>query len=79
MNTSLEILDPPVDVGRDHVLGLADAELTLVEYGSYACHHCHAVHEDIKGLRSRFGERMRHVYRQWPISGSRGTGVPESR
>jgi hypothetical protein len=30
-------LHPPVDLGRDHVLGPPDAEMTLVEYGSYAC------------------------------------------
>src|SRR5262249_8862540 len=55
------MLDRPVDVGRDHVLGPPDAEMTLVEYGSYACPRCHAVHEVIEGLRSRFGERMRYV------------------
>jgi NhaA family Na+:H+ antiporter len=60
------MLDPPVDVGRDHILGLPDAELTLVQYGSYASRHCHAVHEVIEGLRSRFGERMRYVYRHLP-------------
>jgi NhaA family Na+:H+ antiporter len=63
-------LDPPVDVGRDHVLGPPDAELTLVEYGSYACQHCHAVHEDIEELRSRFGERMRYVFRHLPVAGN---------
>src|SRR5262245_45750771 len=30
-------LDRPVDQARDHVLGAPDAEITLVEYGSYAC------------------------------------------
>jgi NhaA family Na+:H+ antiporter len=64
------MLDPPVDVSRDHVLGPPDAELTLVEYGSYACSHCHAVHEVIEGLRSRFGERMRYVFRHLPVAGS---------
>src|SRR4051794_15151518 len=64
------MLDPPVDVGRDHVLGPPDAEMTLVEYGSYACPHCHAVHEVIAGLRSRFGERMRYVFRHLPVAGS---------
>lgn len=63
-------LDPPVDVGRDHVLGPHDAEMTLVEYGSYACPHCHAVHEVIEGLRNRFGDRMRYVFRHLPIAGS---------
>src|ERR1043165_4282948 len=64
------LLDPPVDVSRDHVLGPADAEMTLVEYGSYACPHCHAVHEVIEGLRSRFGERMRYVFRHLPVAES---------
>ena len=66
----LEKLDPPIDLDHDHVLGPPDAELTLVEYGSYACPHCHAVQEVIEGLRSRFGERMRYVYRHLPVPGS---------
>ena len=63
-------LDPAVDLSRDHVLGPADAEMTLVEYGSYACPHCHAVHEVVEELRSRFGERMRYVFRHLPVGGS---------
>ena len=59
----LEKLDPPIDVDHDHILGPLDAELTLVEYGSYSCPRCHAVHEVIEGLRSRFGERMRYMFR----------------
>jgi NhaA family Na+:H+ antiporter len=64
------MLEPPVDPDRDHVLGPPDAEMTLVEYGSYACSHCHAVHEVVEGLRSRFGERMRYVFRHLPVAGS---------
>lgn len=66
----LEKLDPPIDLDQDHVLGPPGAELTLVEYGSYACPHCHAVHEVIAGLRSRFGERMRYVFRHLPMADS---------
>jgi Na+:H+ antiporter, NhaA family len=66
----LEKLDPPIDLDHDHILGPLDAELTLVEYGSYACPHCHAVHEVIAGLRSRFGERMRYVFRHLPVADS---------
>jgi len=65
-----EKLDPPVDVNRDHVLGPPDAELTLVEYGSYACRQCHAVHDVIEILRVRFGDRMRYVFRHLPVAGS---------
>ena len=63
-------LDPPVDDRRDHVLGPPDAEMTLVEYGSYSCPHCHAVHPVIEALRSRFGDRMRYVFRHLPLAGS---------
>jgi Na+:H+ antiporter, NhaA family len=63
-------LDPPVDVVRDHVLGPPDAEMTLVEFGSFACPHCHAAHPVIEALRSRFGERLRYVFRHLPVGGS---------
>jgi NhaA family Na+:H+ antiporter len=63
-------LIPPIDKRRDHVLGNTDAAITLVEYGSYACPYCHAAHEVIAGLRDRFGNRMRYVFRHRPIPGS---------
>ncbi len=63
-------LDRPVDARRDHVLGNVDAELTLVEYGSYTCRYCHAAHEIISALRDRFGDRMRYVFRHRPDTDS---------
>ena len=69
-DTTTNMLDPAVDLDRDHILGSPDAEMTLVEYGSYACPSCHAVHEVIEGLRSRFGERMRYVFRHLPVAGN---------
>ncbi len=65
-------LTPSVDSSRDHILGPPDAEMTLVQYGSYACGHCHAVHEVVEGLRSRFGDRMRYVFRHAPVQGNEG-------
>ena len=61
-------LTVPVDDARDHVLGSPDADFTLLEYGSYACEHCHAAHEVITNLRDRFGDRMRYVYRHLPLT-----------
>jgi NhaA family Na+:H+ antiporter len=61
-------LTVPVDDARDHVLGSPNADFTLVEYGSYACEHCHAAHEVITSLRDRFGDRMRYVYRHLPLT-----------
>lgn len=61
-------LSTPVDPLRDHILGNPDAEITLVEYGSYACPYCHAAHETIADLRDRFGDRVRYVFRHLPIA-----------
>lgn len=63
-------LDPPVDPAADHILGNPAAELTLVEYGSYACPSCHSAHEVIADLRDRFGERLRYVFRHRPVEAS---------
>ncbi|HEX6111650.1 MAG TPA: Na+/H+ antiporter NhaA [Geminicoccaceae bacterium] len=63
-------LDPPVDQAYDHVLGPADAPITLVEYGSYDCPHCRAANEPIAALRDQFGDRLRYVFRHRPIPGS---------
>jgi len=63
-------LEPPVDPASDHILGNPQAELTLVEFGSYACPSCHSAHEVIADLRDRFGERLRYVFRHRPVENS---------
>ena len=44
-----------------HALGREDADITLLEYGSYNCPYCQAAHEVVARLRDRFGERLRCV------------------
>lgn len=63
-------LTAPFDPSRDHFIGDADAQIVVVEYGSYSCKHCHAAHEVIADLRDRFGDRMLYAFRQLPIKGS---------
>jgi NhaA family Na+:H+ antiporter len=63
-------LDRPVDEAYDHVLGPKDAEITLVEYGSYDCPHCRAANEKIAEVRDQFGDRVRYVFRHRPVTGS---------
>jgi NhaA family Na+:H+ antiporter len=60
-------LDRAVDQ-NDHVLGPADAAVTLVEYGSYACPYCRAANEQIAAARDEFGERLRYVFRHRPLT-----------
>jgi NhaA family Na+:H+ antiporter len=57
-----------VPVGdRDHVVGAADAPVTLVEYGDLECPYCRQVNPVIKELRRRLGGRVRYVFRHFPI------------
>lgn len=62
-------LSRPVDESNDHVLGAPNAEITLVEYGSYVCRFCQAANERIASIRDEFGERVRYAYRHRPIPG----------
>ena len=45
-----------------------NAEITLVEYGSYACPHCRAANERIAEVRDRLGDRLRYVFRHRPLT-----------
>jgi diadenylate cyclase len=59
-------LDPPVWDG-DHALGPKTAAVTLVEYGDYECPYCGRMHPVVKELRERLGDRLRFVFRHFPL------------
>jgi protein-disulfide isomerase len=50
----------------DHVLGPEDAPVTVVEYGSYDCHHCAGIPAIVGELRRRSKRPVRFVYRHFP-------------
>ena len=52
----------------DHATGPADAPVTLVEYGDYECPDCFNALPIVKGLREKFGDRLRVVFRHFPNS-----------
>ncbi|MDX6491371.1 MAG: hypothetical protein QOD43_1616 [Gaiellaceae bacterium] len=60
----------PVDDERDHVQGPADAAVTLVEYGDYECPYCGAAYPIVKEVQARMGDRLRFVFRNFPITTS---------
>ena len=60
----------PVTEGRDHIQGPTEAGVTLVEYGDYECPYCGAAYPIIKEVQSRMGERLRFVFRNFPITTS---------
>ena len=57
-----------VPVGpEDHTQGLADAPVTLVEYGDYQCPHCRRAYPIVKALQKKFGRQLRFVFRNFPL------------
>ena len=66
---SAPTLTPPLHEG-DHTAGPTDAPVTLVEYGDYQCPHCGRAYPRVKALQKRFGNRMRFVFRNFPMSES---------
>jgi protein-disulfide isomerase len=60
----------PVTEERDHIQGPADAAVTLVEYGDYQCPYCGAAYPIVKEVQARMGDRLRFVFRNFPISTS---------
>ena len=60
----------PVTADRDHIQGPADAPVTLVEYGDFECPYCGAAYPIIKEVQGRLGERLRFVFRHFPITTS---------
>ncbi|HEV8650005.1 MAG TPA: DsbA family protein [Actinomycetes bacterium] len=64
------VLTMPVSEDRDHIQGPADAAVTLVQYGDYECPYCGAAYPIIKEVQARMGERLRFVFRNFPITTS---------
>ena len=53
---------------EDHSQGGEDFQVTLVEYGDFECPHCGAAYPVLKRVKERMGERLRFVYRHFPLA-----------
>jgi protein-disulfide isomerase len=60
----------------DHVLGRADAPVTLVEYGDFECPTCKLAFPAVKLLLQRFGADVRFAYRHFPLEGPHPYALP---
>jgi protein-disulfide isomerase len=62
-------VDLSIPVGPDdHSSGPLDAKLTVVEYGDYQCPYCGQAFPIVEKLRTAFGDSMRFVFRNFPLS-----------
>lgn len=60
-------LKPSVS-NADHTQGNSDASLVIVEYGDYQCPYCGAAYPVLKELMKEFGDQIRFVFRNFPLS-----------
>jgi protein-disulfide isomerase len=65
----------PAVSGEDHAIGPADAPVTLVEYGDFQCPHCARAHRVLPRVLERLGDRVRFVFRHFPLAESHPNAV----
>lgn len=53
---------------QDHAEGPELAPVTLVEYGDYECPYCGEAYPVLKAVQRAMGDRLRFVFRNFPIS-----------
>lgn len=58
----------PVSQNRDHIRGLANAPVSLVEYGDYECPFCGAAHRIVQAIILRMGQNLQYVFRHFPLT-----------
>ncbi|MFL6672382.1 MAG: DsbA family protein [Massilia sp.] len=53
---------------NDHVQGLQDAPVTLVEYGDFQCPYCREAYAVVRNVQSTLGADLRFVFRHMPLT-----------
>lgn len=66
INKYMKLTVPVSD--KDHFEGNVDAKVTMVEYGDFQCPDCGNAYPVIKELQKIEGDRLRFVYRNFPLS-----------
>lgn len=55
---------------RDPTLGPDDAEIVIVEFLDYKCSYCRVASEWVEDTRERYGDRVRFIFKEYPILGA---------
>ena len=65
---SLQALAEKLVRPDSHVAGNPEAAVTVVEFGDFECPTCAQEEETAREIRSEYGNRIRFVFRQFPLS-----------
>lgn len=74
-----QISNPKEITASDHVEGPADAKVTLVEYGDFQCPACAVTYQIVKQLRNEYKDKVRFVFRHFPLSNIHPNAMAASR
>ncbi|WP_131539059.1 DsbA family protein [Pedobacter nototheniae] len=66
----------PAVGSQDHVQGSDSATIEIVEYGDYECPHCGNAYPIVKEIQETFGDQIRFVFRNFPLSESHEYAFP---
>jgi len=58
----------PVPIEGSPQRGLATAPVTVVEFTDFECPYCVRGHETLEKMRRRYGDKLRVVYKSFPLS-----------
>lgn len=64
---ALAFWDDVKDDGFSPVLGNLEAATTIVEFYDYQCPYCRRAHPDMERMLEEHGERVRYVFKQFPV------------
>ncbi|MGI8416668.1 MAG: Na+/H+ antiporter NhaA [Nakamurella sp.] len=65
-STLIQDLVPEVDSERDHIRGVADAAVTVIEFGDFQCPHCGQAEPVVRDLLA--DNEIRYVWRHLPLT-----------
>ena len=63
----MENFTVPEIAAADHVLGPAEAPVTVLEYGDYECPYCRGAYRDVHRMLDLYPGSIRFVFRNFPI------------
>lgn len=52
----------------DHVLGVTEQKVTLIEYGDYQCPGCGSMHEPVKAMVEQYKDKVTFAFRNLPLT-----------
>ncbi|MDP3964316.1 MAG: DsbA family protein [bacterium] len=71
-NTNTTVANPSTENimvvnGDDHVIGVSDSAVTIVEYADLQCPYCATFHDTMKQVVEEYSDDVRWVFRHFPV------------